>query len=135
MDWQINLQMDWTPIDLEKNCMAKSPQIPNRVRSPKRQVVQLPPTLVKTFQLGIIFHQRGQLLEARALYQQVLEKQPKHFDSVHMLGVIASQTKNHALAVELIRKAIKINPGFASAYANLGAALRDLKRLDDALAS
>ncbi len=115
--------------------MARAPQIPNRVRQPKKQVVQLDPKLIKIFQQGIIFHQRGQLLQAKAAYQQVLERQPKHFDSLYLLGLIASQTKNHAMAAELIGKAIEINPNSASAYASRGAALRDLKRLDDALAS
>jgi len=52
-----------------------------------------------------------------------------------MLGVIAFQTKNLTLADELIGKAIEINPNVASAYSNRGNALKELKRLDDALAN
>ena len=115
--------------------MTRRPNIPNRAQQPKKQVVQLDPKIVQIFQQGLSWHQRGQLLQAKAAYEQVLGKQPKHFDALHMLGVIAFQTKNLTLADELIGKAIEINPNVASAYSNRGLALKELKRLDDALAS
>ncbi|MDA8600447.1 tetratricopeptide repeat protein [Burkholderiaceae bacterium] len=119
----------------QKIHMARRPNIPNRAQQPKKQVVQLDPKIVQIFQQGLSSHQRGQLLQAKAAYEQVLGKQPKHFDALHMLGVIAFQTKNLTLADELIGKAIEINPNVASAYSNRGNALQALKRLDDALAS
>ncbi len=119
----------------QKIHMARRPNIPNRAQQPKKQVVQLDPKIVQIFQQGLSSHQRGQLLQAKAAYEQVLGKQPKHFDALHMLGVIAFQTKNLTLADELIGKAIEINPNVASAYSNRGLALKELKRLDDALAS
>ncbi len=115
--------------------MARTPQIPNRSQQPKKQVVKLDSKTVKIFEQGFISHQRGQLVQAKAAYEQVLEKQPKHFDALHLLGVIASQSQDHALAEELIGKAIEINPFSASAHSNHGTALKELKRLDDALAS
>ncbi len=115
--------------------MARRPNIPNRAQQPKKQVAPLDPKIVQIFQQGLSWHQRGQLLQAKAAYEQVLGKQPKHFDALHMLGVIALQTKNLTLADELIGKAIEINPNVASAYSNRGTALKELKRLDDALAS
>ena len=119
----------------QKIHMARRPNIPNRAQQPKKQVVQLDPKIVQIFQQGLSSHQRGQLLQAKAAYEQVLGKQPKHFDALHMLGVIAFQTKNLTLADELIGKAIEINPNVASAYSNRGNALKELKRLDDALAN
>ena len=115
--------------------MTRKPQIPNRVKQPKKQVAPLDPEIAKIFQHGFSSHQHGQLVQAKAAYEQVLAKQPKHFNALHLLGVVAKQTKNPALADELIGKAIEINPNSASAYNNLGAVLQDLKRLDDALAS
>ena len=110
-------------------------QIPNRAQQPKKQLIQLDQELVKIFQQGLSSHQHGQLAQAKAAYEQVLLKQPKHFDALHLLGVIATQTKNPQLAVDLIGKAIEINPSFALAYSNHGNALQELKRLDDALTS
>ncbi len=61
--------------------------------------------------------------------------QPRHFDALHLLGVIAYQSGNSLLAAELIGKAIEIDPNSAAAYTNRGNALQDLKRLDEALDS
>ena len=52
-----------------------------------------------------------------------------------MLGVIAAQTKNTSQAVELISKAIEINPDNAAAYYNRGVALRDLNQHQAAIDS
>ena len=53
-------------------------------------------------------HQAGRLAEAERLYRSALTINPRHDDSLHLLGVIASQSGRHDVAVELIRKAIAI---------------------------
>lgn len=87
------------------------------------------------FQKGLAFHQAGQLAQARKHYELVLKAQPRHFDSLHMMGVIAFQTGNPVYAVDLIGRAIQIDPGNAAAYYNRGGALQELGRLEEALAS
>ena len=87
------------------------------------------------FNGGLALHQKGQLAEAQRVYRKVLKLHPEHFDALNMLGVIAAQSKNHLQAVELIGRAIEINPNIAESYINRGAALKDLKRPDEALAS
>ena len=62
------------------------------------------------FQQGLALHQKGQLARAQEIYRQVLKVQPRHFDALHLLGVIAAQTKNFSQAVELIGRATEINP-------------------------
>jgi len=109
--------------------------IPNRTQPPKNQVLQPDTETSKVFQQGLISHQRGQLDQAKAAYERVLAKQPKNFDALHLLGVVACQTNNPALADELIGKAIGLNPKSAAAYYNRGVALLELKRLDEALSS
>jgi hypothetical protein len=49
-----------------------------------------------------------------------------------MLGVLAFQTGQNAAAVELISRAIAINPDTAAYHSNLGLAAKDLGRLDQA---
>lgn len=90
------------------------------------------PTLL---QRALALHQSGSLSEARALYDQLLQLQPENFDALHLSGLIAFQTKNPALAVELIDRALKINPGYADAHVNRGNALRKLGQFETALAS
>ncbi len=87
------------------------------------------------FAQGMALHQQGQLAQAQAIYEKVLEIQPKHFNTLHLSGVIATQTKKHSLAVDLIAQAIEINPKIAATYSNRGNALKELKQFDAAVAS
>ena len=115
--------------------MGRPPPIPNRKPLAKNTGAQPNPQLAQLFQQAIGMHQQGQLAQAKAIYERILVVQPKHFDALHLLGVIAHHTKNHSLAIDLIGKAIQINPNVAAAYSNRGLALLEHKRLDEALAS
>ena len=61
--------------------------------------------------------------------------QPRHFDALHLSGVVATQSKQHKLAVDLIAQAIEINPNVAASYCNQGVSLKELKQLPAAIAS
>ena len=87
------------------------------------------------FQQGLALHRQGRLAEAEKLYQEILQQEPTHFGVLHLLGALALQTHRIQRGVELIGKAIKINPNVAAAHNNLGSALSALKRHDEALAS
>src|SRR5262249_39836196 len=99
-------------------------------QSPKK-----PSNIPAAFKQALSFHQTGQLGEAESIYRQILETQPQHFDSLHLLGVVYHQRGKHAEAVRQIDVALQINPKDASAFNNRGIALRELRRLDEALAS
>jgi len=86
-------------------------------------------------QRGLAHHQAREYEQARLLYKRVLAIDPKHFDALHLLGVIAAQSGEPELAVDLISRAIKVNALHAQAYFNLGNALKVIGRLDDALKS
>lgn len=79
---------------------------------------------------AISFHQQGKLELASTLYAQIISKEPRNSEALHLLGVIDYQNGKLQSAVNNIRKAIEINPNIASYYSNLGNALRDLKHLD-----
>lgn len=85
------------------------------------------------FREGLALHRQGDLAGAERIYQEVLDRQPRHFDALHMLGVIALQTRRTERGVELVRQAIGLNDKVAAAYNNLGKALLDLNRPDEAL--
>ena len=70
------------------------------------------------------YHQNGCLEEAARLYQTILSVDPHHADALHLLGVVAHQQRDQARTVELIGRAIAINPGVAAYHANLAEALR-----------
>ena len=78
-------------------------------------------------------HQKaGRLTQAENLYRQVLAINPRHADTLHLLGVISYQTGRPEPAIDLIRKAITIERKKAAYHNNLGRALEMLGRLDDA---
>ncbi|NTU57833.1 MAG: tetratricopeptide repeat protein [Chlorobiaceae bacterium] len=84
---------------------------------------------------ALALHRRGQLEQAGQLYAEILVLQPKHFDALHLMGVIALQTQKYQRAIELINQAIELYPHNAAYYSSRGAALQELKQLDAAIAS
>ncbi|MGA3001265.1 MAG: tetratricopeptide repeat protein [Acetobacteraceae bacterium] len=85
------------------------------------------------FHQALELHQHGRLADAERIYQELLRRQPNHFDALYLCGVIALQTRRPDRATELFGKAIALRPDFAEAHNNLGAALAEQGRPDDAL--
>jgi Flp pilus assembly protein TadD len=65
----------------------------------------------------------------------VLKVEPRHFDALHFLGVIAYQQGRHAEAVDFISRALAIDARQPAAHSNLGNALEALGELERALQS
>lgn len=86
-------------------------------------------------QQAVELHQQGRLEPAQALYRQVLELNPRQFDALHLLGVIARQQGDRDGAIELISRALAVDEAQAAAHCNLGVALLDAGRAEEALAS
>ncbi|MFQ5974596.1 MAG: tetratricopeptide repeat protein, partial [Alphaproteobacteria bacterium] len=80
-------------------------------------------------------HMAGRLEAAERLYQQILDEEPEHPDALHLLGVMRWQQKQFAKSIELIGRAIDRNPDEAKYHSNLGNALRDAGRAEEAVAS
>jgi tetratricopeptide (TPR) repeat protein len=75
------------------------------------------------------------LADAERLYRSILETDPDHADSWHLLGVIATQRGAHQDAILLIGHAITRKSRIAPFHANLGSALRAAGRLEEAVES
>lgn len=93
------------------------------------------PKIELLFQQGLALHQQNRLAQAKLAYEAVLKEKPQHFQALHMLGYIAGQSGDFQGAVDLISKAIDVNPNDATTYSNRGNALLKLKRLDQAVSS
>lgn len=65
-------------------------------------------------------HKAGRLDAAAALYQSVLDREPRHRDALHLLGVVCQQRGDTERAETLIRAAIAESPGSAIFHNNLG---------------
>jgi len=83
---------------------------------------------------AIALHRLGQLAEAQALYEEILAIEPRHFDALHLLGLIAARTGNPQRAAALLGKAVEIDPGHATVFFNRGNVLCELGQWDAALA-
>ncbi|MBX9829568.1 MAG: tetratricopeptide repeat protein [Xanthobacteraceae bacterium] len=78
-------------------------------------------------------HQMGRLGEAETLYRAALDKDPKNFDALHLLGRIRVQQGRQHDAVPLLSAAVKRNPRSVDALMLLGSTQIALGRLDEAL--
>jgi len=86
-------------------------------------------------QLAIRAHQLGDLSQAEAICRDILSSDPQNADALHLAGLISYQCRDYMEAVDKIAKAIELKADNASYYSNRGNALRELKRLDEALLS
>ena len=91
-------------------------------------------SVLKLLEKGLAHQNAGRLQEAEAIFQSILQEQPRHPDALHLLGVIAHQVGKHEMAVKLIENAIKINPTMSEFYNNLGNVFLELGRPEDAIA-
>ena len=82
---------------------------------------------------ALALHKRGMLDEAEQCYRQLLEAEPRHFDALHLLGLIARARGDAQLAVGLIERAIEVDDRQAIAWCNLGTAWQDLGASDRAI--
>jgi predicted O-linked N-acetylglucosamine transferase (SPINDLY family) len=94
-----------------------------------------PASLNEALRIALEHHRAGRLAEAEASYRQILGVRPDHVEAWHFLGVIAHQRGRHDIAVELIGRAIALDPQNAAAHCNLGEAYRALGRLEEAVVS
>jgi tetratricopeptide (TPR) repeat protein len=104
---------------------------PQPARAMDRSLAQLPMKMLR----AVACHQNGLLQQAQKLYEEILVLQPRNFDALNFMGMIAVQTKNPRRAVALLDRAIEIEPNNAATHCNRGLALQQLKSWDAALAS
>jgi tetratricopeptide (TPR) repeat protein len=87
------------------------------------------------FEQAVASFRAGRLADAERALERLLQQSPNHFDALHLLGVIARQTRRSELAVQLIRRAIRENASVPAAHRHLANALIDLRRPQEAVAS
>jgi protein O-GlcNAc transferase len=90
-------------------------------------------TIQQTFEQALRHHQSGRLQEAEQAYRRILQKQRSHFGALHFSGVLAHQRGQHAVAIDLIRRAIVLKPNWPEAHNNLGLTLAAAGQLDQAI--
>ena len=104
-------------------------------RDGKGIVVHEAITIDGGFDAAMGHHQAGRVQQAAALYQSILQADPDHADSLHLLGLISVEHGDPEAGIALIRRAMEIQPGSAPHYNSLGHGYRRLGRLADAVAA
>lgn len=93
------------------------------------------PDLGAVFQAAINLHGAGRLDAAAALYDRILQSDPRNPDALHLKGVALAQTGAVDDGVALIRRAIGRRRDNVDYHNNLGNILWRAGRLDEAEAS
>jgi tetratricopeptide (TPR) repeat protein len=83
---------------------------------------------------GIALFQGGDFVQAKLMFDAVLVLVPRHFDALHLSGIIAAQSGDYARAHQSFLIALGVNPYSAQAHANCGVALYELGQFSEALA-
>jgi tetratricopeptide (TPR) repeat protein len=91
--------------------------------------------IAEHFNVGLAFHQQGELAQAEVIYREILAGGANHVCALHLLGVVMIETNRLDGGVQLIDKALALKPDHADAFNNRGVALMKLMRLDEALES
>jgi protein O-GlcNAc transferase len=86
-------------------------------------------------EVAMSYHREGRLAEAEAIYRQILSADANDADVLHLLGMIAKQTGRADDAIDLIGRAIVLDPEYAEAHFNLGIALVERGQFDRAISS
>ena len=86
----------------------------------------------QAFALALEHHRAGRLAEAQRGYRDILQLEPEHADSLHLLGVIALQAGHLEASLALIQRSVALRPDAATCRSNLGQVLERLRRDDDA---
>ena len=80
-------------------------------------------------------HSQGKFAEAERAYTELLARQPRNFQALHLLGVLALQRGQIERSIELLRQSLKLEPRQPLAHRDLGNALQQQGRYAEALAS
>ena len=92
-------------------------------------------TTKEAFTLAFQNQQKNNLKVAENLYNEILKTNPNHFESIYLLGTLLIQKKDFNRSIQLLKKAVQIQPNHASAHSNLGIALisNDIKNYQEAI--
>ncbi|HEY2342123.1 MAG TPA: tetratricopeptide repeat protein, partial [Chthoniobacteraceae bacterium] len=86
-----------------------------------------------TIDAALDHHRAGRLDRAEAMYRQILAKQPDHPRALRLLGELARQSGFSEVALNLISRAVTLDPKCAGPYRSLAAVFVDRGKLDAAI--
>ena len=112
---------------------AKSTKSRKHVQTSSAVLEQQNQVIKPLLDLAIEHHSAGRLPQAESIYQQILLGNPDQPFAMQQLGVIANLVGKWDLALELITRAISLEPDSAMAYNDRGSVLQSMGRLKEAI--
>ncbi|HEY8751110.1 MAG TPA: tetratricopeptide repeat protein [Tepidisphaeraceae bacterium] len=82
---------------------------------------------------AVQFHQAGQLDAAEGLYRQIIKQTPFDGKVLHLFGMLLFQKGQRKEGLDLLRRAIEIDPTIALYHVNFGSALAQEGHIQEAL--
>ena len=86
-------------------------------------------------QAALRHHHAGRLASAEEIYRNILVKDPKDADALHLLGALSAQKGQMDVGIDLIRRAISARPNYPMALKNLGATLAQAGRFEESVSA
>ncbi|HVG51513.1 MAG TPA: tetratricopeptide repeat protein [Xanthobacteraceae bacterium] len=86
------------------------------------------------FMQAVMHYRQGDHAGARRQLKAVLRKAPRHFEALHLMGLLEAQRGHYKDADKLLRQALMLNPQSAEAHSNRGNVLRELGEFETAVA-
>lgn len=84
--------------------------------------------LLRKLEVGFDAQRAGDFVKAERVYRQVLRKDRRNKHALNLLGVLCVNTRRPQEAVDLISRALSVDPDDAQAHANIGLAYKDIAR-------
>ncbi len=83
-------------------------------------------------QRAVELHAGGNASGSEAICRKMIRDDPCDVDALHLCGLACQARSEHAQGEAFIRRALKLNPGFAAAWSNLGNVVLAAGRASDA---
>jgi type IV pilus assembly protein PilF len=84
------------------------------------------------YNIGLFYLNSSNLDEASKYFQKALALDPRHYQSLNMMGLVAAMRGNFQESVNFYKRSLAIAPDFSDAHNNLGTVYLELGNLDGA---
>jgi tetratricopeptide (TPR) repeat protein len=106
---------------------------PANVKSFRQSPAQKNAWISEAFMEAVRCEEAAKVREATALYENILEREPRHAASAINLGTILYNQGEFLRAEQMYRRAVESDPNYALAFFDLGNVLDELQRLPEAV--
>lgn len=92
-----------------------------------------PPTIEVFFQQALNAHESGNIKYARDIYEYILNIQPDHVETMHALGMLASELEQWETAIAWLQRALSIQPDSTRFHFHLANFFKNINQFEFAL--